>query len=315
MQVSRRQSYFFSFAALLLGLCVTAGPLWAQTAAFDPRALEGAWAAGMGPDRVTLTFSGNTCSLGMNGQQMQGMWDVAGDCLNMRFQNGQTISAMMSAQNDVLVLDNNMQLARQAVPARDAGGVPQAGGWGQPPQQPQPGGWGQAQQPQPGGWGQPPQQPQPGGWGQAQQPQPGGWGQPPQQPQPGSWGQPQQPQPGGWGQPPQQPQPGGWGQPQQSGFNGAPGPLEGRWVWVHSGPGRTMGFVFSGNRFSSWMLVPGRGTVESSGIYTVSGGRLIMQHETGPDAGKTDNLPFERHGNLLYIAVGQGNPPIVFRRQ
>ena len=318
MQVSRKQSYLFSFAALLFGLCVTAGSLWAETAAFNPQVLEGAWAAGMGSDNVTLTFSGNTCSLGMNGRQMQGVWDMAGDCLNMRFENGQTISAMMSAQNDALVLDGGIQLARQAVPGRDAGGPPQAGGWGQPQQQPQPGSWGQPQQqPQPGSWGQPQQQPQPGGWGQPpQQPQPGGWGQPPQQPQPGGWGQPQQPQPGGWGQP-QQPQPGGWGQPQQPqpGFNGAPGPLEGRWVWVHSNPGRSMGFVFSGNRFSSWLLIPGRGTVEASGTYTVSGGRLIMQHETGPDAGKTDNLPFERHGNLLYIAVGVGNPPIVFRLQ
>ena len=79
-----------------------------------------------------------------------------------------------------------------------------------------------------------------------------------------------------------------------------------------------MGYIFSGNRFSSWMLIPGRGMVESSGTYAVSGGRLIMQHETGPDAGKTDNLAFERHGNLLYIGVGTvgpGNPPIVFRLQ
>ena len=311
MQISCKHLYSLGFAVLLFGLCVMAGPLGAQTAAFNPQVLEGAWAAGMGQDMVTLTLKGNTCSLGMNGRQMQGIWDVAGDCLNMRFQNGQTISAMMSAQNDTLVLGNNMQLARQAVPARDAGGVPQTGGWGQPPQQPQP-----------GGWGQPQQQPQPGGWGQTQQqPQPGGWGQPPQQPQPGGWGQPpQQPQPGGWGQPPQQPQPGGWGQqqPQQPGFNGAPGPLEGRWVWVHSNPGRSMGYIFSGNRFSSWMLIPGRGMVESSGTYAVSGGRLIMQHETGPDAGKTDNLAFERHGNLLYIGVGTvgpGNPPIVFRLQ
>ncbi len=323
MQVSRKQSYLFSFAALLFGLCVTAGPLWAQTAAFNPQALEGAWAAGMGQGRGALAFIGNTCSLGMSSQQMRGMWDMAGDCLNMRSQNGQTISAMMSTQNKDPVPGSNMQLALQAIPARDAGGQPQGGGWGQLPQQPQPGGWGQPpQQPQPGGWGQPPQQPQPGGWGQPpQQPQPGGWGQPPQQPQPGGWGQPpQQPQPGGWGQPPQQPQPGGWGQqqPQQPGFNGAPGPLEGRWVWVHSNPGRSMGFVFSGNRFSSWMLVPGLGTVESSGTYAVSGGRLIMQHESGPDAGKTDNLAFERHGNLLYIGVGTvgpGNPPIVFRLQ
>jgi hypothetical protein len=299
MQVSRKQSYLFSFAALMFGLCVTAGPLWAQTAAFNPQALEGAWAAGMGQDRGALTFSGNTCSLGMSSQQMRGMWDMAGDCLNMRSQNGQTISAMMSTQNKAPVSGSNMQLALQAIPARDAGGQPQGGGWGQAPQQPQPGGWGQPpQQPQPGGWGQTPQQPQPGGWGQApQQPQPGGWGHPQQQPQPGSWG-------------PQQ--------PQQPGFNGAPGPLEGRWVWVHSNHGCSMGFVFSGNRFSSWMLVPGQGTVESSGTYTVSGGRLIMQHESGPDAGKTDNLAFERHGNLLYIGVGTvgpGNPPIVFRLQ
>ncbi len=79
-----------------------------------------------------------------------------------------------------------------------------------------------------------------------------------------------------------------------------------------------MGFAFSGNRFSSWTGITGTVLVEASGTYMVSGGRLILQHETGPDAGKTDNLAFERHGNLLYIGVGRvgpGNPPIVFRLQ
>lgn len=186
-------------------------------------------------------------------------------------------------------------------------------------QPPQPGVGRQAPQPQSGGWGQPQPQPQPGDWGLPRQPRHDGWGQPQQQPQsqPDGWGQPQQqPQPGGWGQPQKQPQPGGWDQPkQQPGFNGAPGPLEGRWEWAHNGPVRSMGFVFSGKRFSSWTSKKnGTGLDEVSGTYMVSGGRLFLYHETGPGAGKTDNLSFERHGDVLCIAM-PGNTPIVFRRK
>ena len=74
-----------------------------------------------------------------------------------------------------------------------------------------------------------------------------------------------------------------------------------------------MGFTFSGDRFSSWMT--GRIQVESTGTYTLSDARLILRHETGPDAGKTDNLACAMRGNQLYIGVRQGEPPIVFVRQ
>ncbi len=249
MQTMPKHSRFFMLPALLLLLlCPFATPVRANMP-LNPQALQGAWAGSNGRDSIILMFMGSNCGMGLNGQQLYGMWNLVGNRINIQFQNGQSLSYTAALQGDTLVLDGNMRLNRQAMPNMPA---VQQGGWGQPQQQPQGGGWGQPQQ-------------------QAQ---------------------------------------GGGVQPPQPGFGSAPGPLEGRWVWVHSTPNRSMGFVFSGNRFSSWM--PDR---SATGTYTVSGGRLIMQHETGPDAGKTDNLAVEVQGNLLYIGVQPDNPPIVFARQ
>ena len=264
MQTLRKLSRFFTLSALLLLLLCPFATSARADMPLNPQALQGAWAGSNGRDSIILMFMGSNCGMGLNGQQLYGMWTLMGDRLTMQFQNGQSLSYTAALQGDTLVLDGNMRLTRQVMPNMPAGQA-QQGGWGQPQQQSQGGGWGQPQQPQQGGWGQPQQRPQGGGWGQSQQ---------------------------------------------QPGVGSAPGPLEGRWVWVHSSPNRSMGFEFSGNRFSSWM--PDR---RATGTYTVSGGRLIMQHETGPDAGKTDNLAVEVQGNLLYIGVQPGNPPIVFARQ
>ncbi|MBO4793594.1 MAG: hypothetical protein J5556_03390, partial [Deltaproteobacteria bacterium] len=137
------------------------------------QALQGAWAGSNGRDTLILMFMGSNCALGMNGQQMAGVWNLAGNRLNMQFQNGKTLSYSIAMQGDSLILDGNMRLTRQAMP-----GMPQAA--------PFPGG-----QPQGGTWGG---QPQGGSWGG--QPQGGTWGGQPQggQPQGGTWGgQPQQP--------------------------------------------------------------------------------------------------------------------------
>ena len=312
------------------------------------QALQGAWAGSNGSDTMVLMFMGNVCGMALNNQQMYGMWSLAGDRLNIQFQNGKKVSYGIAIQGNTLTLDGSIRLTRQAMPNQPGGGVPggqpvgqpqqqQPGGWGQPQQQPQPGSWGQPQQqpqpsswgqpqqqPQPGGWGQPQQQPQPGGWGQPQQqPQPGGWGQPQQQPQAGGWGQPQQPggwgapggqpQGGGWGQPPQQPQPGGWGQPQQqSGGWGqpqaGPTPLEGSWS-LQTPQGR-LTFRFMGNRYAQLF----NGQLAEEGTFSYSpDGRLQYQITSGQNAGQSGENRVMVNGNTLTFVWANGMSAVFMR--
>lgn len=321
------------------------------------QALQGAWAGSNGRDTLILMFMGSNCALGMNGQQMAGVWNLAGNRLNIQFQNGKTLSYSIAMQGDSLILDGNMRLTRQAMP-----GMPQAA--------PFPGGQPQGGQPQGGSWGG---QPQGGTWGG--QPQGGTWGGQPQQPFAAA-----SPLEGSWSV--QIPQgrrsfrfagnryaqllngqvleegvfsllPDGrfqfqvtsgqyagqrgenrvsingnaltvtWPEGnsitftrdgmagQQAGPSGAPTPLEGRWIWAHRGP-QSFGYVFSGNRFTFFY----NGMEAARGTFALTQVQLIMRHETGQDAGKTDSLAYRLAGNRLLIFTPMDpDHPIAFVRQ
>lgn len=331
------------------------------------QALQGAWAGSNGRDTLILMFMGSNCAMGLNGQQIAGVWNLVGNRLNMQFQNGKTVSYTIAMQGDALILDGNMRLMRQPMQgmpqaAPNIGGQPQGGTWGGQPQ----GGL-----PQGGTWGG---QPQGGTWGG--QPQGGTWGGQPQQPFAAA-----SPLEGTWSvQIPQGTrsfrftgnryaqllngqvleegvfslQPDGRFQyqvtsgqyagqqgenrvalngnamtmawpdgnsltftrdgmtSQQPGSFGAATPLEGRWVWAKRGP-QSFGFTFSGNRFVSFM----NGAETSRGTFQLTQMQLIMTHESGQDAGKTDRLGYQLRGNRLLIFTSQdpNMHPIPFVRQ
>ena len=135
-----------------------------------------------------------------------------------------------------------------------------------------------------------------------------GQGQPyPNQPSPNQ-PSPSQPAPGGqWG--PNGPiAPGqGFGQP-------APGatPLDGRWVWAKQGQ-VTFGFIFQGNRFQGFY----NGQVMGTGTFELQGAMLVLHHETGSDAGKTDRFACQIRGNrmLLFVSDNPDDNPIAYVRQ
>ncbi len=354
-----KKTFACMLTLLFLALSMTSVP--AQDMPVSPQALQGAWTGSNGQDNLILMFMGNTCALGLNGQQMAGVWNLASNRLNMQFQNGKRLSYTVAMQDNVLILDGNMRLTRQALPgmpnvsqgAPNYGGQPQRGTWGGQPN---------AGAPQGGSWGGQPQQnlgvqsPLEGTW-TTQIPQgtrsfrftgnryaqllngqvveegvftysPDGrfqyqvtTGQ--YQGQQGedritingnsitvAWpdgtvvtfvrdGMGQQP---GFNN-------GGWGQP---GASGHATPLEGRWMWAKQGP-VTFGYVFSGNRFIFYW----NGAEKSRGTFALTGMQLSMHHETGPDAGKTDNLGYQLNGNRLLIFTSQDPniDPIPFVRQ
>ena len=87
-------------------------------------------------------------------------------------------------------------------------------------------------------------------------------------------------------------------------------PLEGHWVWAKNGP-VSFGFVFSGTRFVSlW-----NNAEQSRGTFQIQGSQLVMHHETGPDAGKTDILIFQLNGNRLLLFTSPDQDPIPYVRQ
>lgn len=137
-------------AVLLLLLFSAAAPVRADMP-LSPQALQGAWAGSNGQDTLILMFMGNSCALGLNGQQMAGVWNLNGNRLTMQFQNGKSLSYSAALQGDALILDGNLRLTRQAMPGMPPGGwpgAPQGGIWGGQQGAPQGGTWGGGQTPQ-----------------------------------------------------------------------------------------------------------------------------------------------------------------------
>ncbi|MBO4334277.1 MAG: hypothetical protein J5846_00380 [Desulfovibrio sp.] len=99
------------------------------------------------------------------------------------------------------------------------------------------------------------------------------------------------------------------GQPASSGLAT---PLEGRWLWAKQGP-VTFGYIFSGNQFMHFY----NGMEKGRGTFTLSGMQLVMHHESGPEAGRTDVLGYQLHGNRLLIFTSEDPniDPIPFVRQ
>ncbi|MBQ7584814.1 MAG: hypothetical protein IJU40_01015, partial [Desulfovibrionaceae bacterium] len=89
-------------------------------------------------------------------------------------------------------------------------------------------------------------------------------------------------------------------------------PLEGRWIWAKSGA-VTFGFIFQGQNFiSTW-----NNQERSRGTFTLTPNQIIMQHQTGPDAGKIDRLGIQISGNrfILFTSDDPNVEPIPFVRQ
>ena len=117
---------------------------------------------------------------------------------------------------------------------------------------------------------------------------------------------------------PNQPAPGGqWGSsgpPATGPGQPAPGatPLEGRWVWAKQGPA-SFGFIFQGSRFQCFF----NGQVTGAGTFELNGAMLVMHHETGSDAGRTDRFACQLQGSrmLLFVSDKPGSEPIPYVRQ
>ena len=125
----------------------------------------------------------------------------------------------------------------------------------------------------------------------------------------------------GQGQPwPDQPAPGGqWnssGPPAPGAGSGLPAqgvtPLEGRWVWAKTGP-VSFGFIFHGGRFQVFF----NGQVTGAGTFELKDAMLVLHHETGSDAGRTDRFACQLQGNrmLLFVSDKPGGDPIPYVRQ
>ncbi|MBQ7618020.1 MAG: hypothetical protein IJS50_04020 [Desulfovibrio sp.] len=305
---------------------------------FAQKSLEGLWQGSNGRDVLSILFQGQNMVLTLNGQKVTGNWNLLGQTLNLRFQNGKVLNYHVAWEGQTLVLDSSIRLNRQNNPL----------GGQASPQNP----FGSPQKPQqtPPGFG--PANP----FGMATSPAAG--------PLDGMWsttvpqgkrsfrfqgnqyaqllngqvleeGQfllspdgrfrfqvTQGAYAGQQGENRLKLQPNAftmfWPDGQAATFyrenqpmlgQGATSPLEGRWIWAKQGP-VSFSYVFSGNRFVFYY----NGQQCSSGTFTLGGAQLVMHHETGVDQGKTDYLGYQLNGNRLLIFTTQDQDPIPFVR-
>lgn len=280
-----------------------------------PDAIQGTWVAQDGQNTMMFTFMGSSCTLFLNGMQMQGMFSLSGNQLSIQFQNGRSQSYTVALQGDSLILDGQIRLMRQGQQGQQMSSSPLDGVW-------------QAQIPQ-GTYtfnfrgntyrvlvnGQPTEEGvftlTPDGqftYRVTQGQNPGQTGTNRIFLQGNSltmnW-------PDGTSLTFYRTQ-GSAGIPQME--NQTPGnqtPLEGRWKWAKNGP-ISFGYVFSGNRY----IYLQNNMEVARGTFTLSGVQLIMHHETGPDAGKTDYLGYQLNGNrlLIFVSDDPNSHPIPFVR-
>ncbi len=336
-------------ALLLLLLFSAAAPARADMP-FSPQALQGSWMGSNGQQTLILMFMGNNCALSLNGMQMAGVWNLAGNRLTMQFQNGKSLSYSVALQGNSLILDGNLRLTRTGGAGPNVS--PQTG---YPPTGPGPNVIPPSTCTGANGYF-----PLEGTWS-AQIPQ--GTrsfrftgnryaqlfnGQVVEEGvfQFFSDGRFQFRVTGGqfagqagenriaingnsitvtWpdgtaitftrdnaGSGGGSAQPGIFGGTGQPGPSGAATPLEGRWMWAKNGP-VTFGFIFSGNTFVHlW-----NGAEKGRGTFSLTRMQLTVHHETGPEAGKTDVLGYQLKGNRLLIFTSEdpNMDPIPFVRQ
>ena len=341
-----RTSFFMNFLrqALVFCLAVCAVPASADMPP-SPQALQGVWAGSNGQVNVLFMFTGNNCALSLNGQQVTGIWNLAGDRLNVQFQNGKSLSYSVALQGNDLVLDGNMRLVRQTMPGMaDKPTMPgQQGGWGTLPPNfantsPLEGTWStrlpqgtrsfrfvgnryaqlfNGQVVEEGIFQYSPDgrflyQVTGGQFaGQSGEDRITIYGNSITVVWPDGTVLTFTREPAGtWG---------GGGTPPPPGIDGGSGvpfglvtPLEGRWIWAKQAP-VSFGYVFSGNRFVFFY----NGVERGSGTFSLSAMQLSIHHETGPDAGKTDVLGYRLQGNrlLIFTSDDPNIDPIPFVRQ
>ena len=122
-----------TIAFMLLILCLYALFPCRSEAFIDANMLQGTWAGSNGQNTMTLLFNGNQCVMNMNGQQMQGVWNLQQNQLMISFQNGKTVRFSAELRNSTLILDGDIVLQKQGAPQ---GGVfPQQSPWPGQPQQ------------------------------------------------------------------------------------------------------------------------------------------------------------------------------------
>lgn len=337
-------------AVLLLLFFSAAAPARADMP-ISPQALQGSWMGTDGQKTLILMFNGNNCALALNGLQMPGVWNLAGNRLTIRFQNGQSLSYSVALQGGTLILDGNLRLMRTGGTGPNVApptGYPQNGIGPNsfPPTSPGPA----AYSPLEGTWSvQIPQgtrsfrftgnryaqllngqvveegefQYSPDGRFQFRVT--GGQ-------YAGQTGEDRITISGnsitvawpdgtvitftrdGTASGGSSTPSGIFGGPGQPAPTGAATPLEGRWMWAKKGP-VTFGYIFSGNQFIAlW-----NGAERCRGTFTLTRMQISMHHESGPEKGKTDVLGYQLTGNgnrlLIFTSENPNIDPIPFVRQ
>ena len=74
--------------------------------------LQGAWIGSRGRDSLVLVFMNNVCAMGMNAEELYGLWSVHGNTLSLRLERDKVLDFTYALRGDTLILDRDIRLER-----------------------------------------------------------------------------------------------------------------------------------------------------------------------------------------------------------
>lgn len=93
--------------------------------------LQGAWVGRRGQDELVLVFMHNVCAMGMNSQELYGLWRTRGHSLQLRLEKDKVLDFHYELSGNTLVLDHDIRLVRYTGKSQERAPIPGFGDQGQ----------------------------------------------------------------------------------------------------------------------------------------------------------------------------------------
>ena len=86
--------------------------------------LQGAWVGRRGPDELVLVFMHNVCAMGMNSQELYGLWRTRGKSLQLRLEKDKVLDFHYELAGNTLILDHDIRLVRYTGKKQERAPIP-----------------------------------------------------------------------------------------------------------------------------------------------------------------------------------------------
>ena len=86
--------------------------------------LQGAWVGQRGQDWLVLVFMHNVCAMGMNNQELYGLWRTRGRRLQLRLEKDKVLDFDYQLSGNTLILDHDIRLQRYTDNRHERASIP-----------------------------------------------------------------------------------------------------------------------------------------------------------------------------------------------